>query len=142
MSIHSELRGDNVHQPKGAEGASNGQVMQATGVGTTAWVDLFIKEYLPRLTVEALGSYVSSPLADTTGITEIPTEIRPLNEGVTERDELVNENFAALTAAVNNSNTYLYENVNKVVTDFSLLEAKVNAIISLLQKLKIARETY
>lgn len=142
MSIHSELKGDNVHQPKGAEGASNGQVIQASGVGTTSWVDLFIREYLPLLAVEALGSYTSSPLTDATGITEIPREIRPLNEGVTERDELVNENFAALTAAVNNSNTYLYENVNKVVTDFSLLEAKVNAIISLLQKLNIARETY
>lgn len=142
MSIHSELRGANVHQPKGAEGASNGQVIQATGVGTTTWVDLFIREYLPLLVIEAIGEYTPTPLADNTGISEIPGEIRPLNEGVTEKDELINENFAAVTAAINNCNEFLTDNVSKVSADITLLNDKVNAVISLLQKLNIARETY
>lgn len=142
MSIHSELRGANVHQPKGAEGASNGQVIQATGVGTTTWVDLFIRDYLPLLVIEAVGEYTPTPLTDSTGITEIPEEIRPLNEGVTERDELINENFAAVTAAINNCNEFLTDNVSKVSTDINQLNAKLNAVISLLQRLNIARETY
>lgn len=142
MSIHSELRGANVHQPKGAEGASNGQVIQATGTGLTAWVDLFIRDYLPLLVIETLGDFTSTPLTDNTGISEIPTEIKPLNEGVTEKDEVTNENFAAVTAAINNCNTYLTDNITKLSTDLSLLNTKLNAVISLLQKINIARETY
>lgn len=142
MSIHAELRGANVHQPKGAEGASNGQVIQATGGGTTSWVDLFIREYLPLLVIEAIGSYTPNALTDETGVETIPTAIKPLNEGVTDKDAVTNENFAAVTAAINNCNAYLTENGVKVATDINQLSAKINAVITLLQNLNIARETY
>lgn len=141
MSIHSELRGADVHQPKGAEGASNGQVMQATGVGTTTWVDLFIREYLPLLVIEALGEYTPITLTDNTGITEIPTEIKPLNEGVTEKDEVTNENFAAVTAAINNCTTFLTENSARIDRDLSALKDRINAVILVLEKLNITRSS-
>lgn len=36
---HSSITDPNIHEPKGAAGASAGQIMEATGTGSTQWVD-------------------------------------------------------------------------------------------------------
>lgn len=149
MSIHSELLGDNVHQPKGAHLAEKGQVMMASGVGTTSWVDLFLETIIPQLVIASLVTeqtsieeitYTPFTLTDNTAVSEIPTSVEPLNEGVTDKDSLTNENFAAVVKAVNSINTSLEANTSRIDGDIKLLAVKLNNLIAALQATNIIKE--
>lgn len=112
MSIHSQLRGANVHQPKGAENANNGQVIKADGTGSTSWVDLFINRLLVPLDV-------TLPIEDNTGVSTEETTVE------TTSNTTIDKNFHAVV-------TYMNDNI-------STLTNKVNELITLLQDLKITR---
>ena len=112
MSIHSQLTGANVHQPKGAESANNGQVIKADGTGSTSWVDLFINRLLVPLSTPL-------PVTDNTGVSTEETTVE------TTSDATIDKNFHAVV-------TYMNDNVSALTT-------KVNELITLLQDLKITR---
>lgn len=149
MSIHSELLGDNVHQPKGAHLAEKGQVMMASGVGTTSWVNLFLETIIPQLVIASLVTeqtsieeitYTPFTLTDNTAVSEIPTSVEPLNEGVTDKDSLTNENLAAIVNAVNSLNTFLTDNTTRIDGDIKLIATKLNSLIAALQATNIIKE--
>lgn len=122
MSIHSELIGENVHQPKGANTASNGQVIKADGTGLTSWVDLFIN----RLLTASAASYTGSNITDNSGVETEETTIEAASDAV------VNKNFHAIVTALNANNASL-------ATQITALNSKLNEVITLLQDLNIAR---
>lgn len=122
MSIHSELIGDNVHQPKGANTASNGQVIKADGTGLTSWVDLFIN----RLLTQGASSYTGLNVTDNSGVSTEETTVEQTSDAVADK------NFHAIVTALNANNTNLS-------TQITALNAKLNEVISLLQDLNIAR---
>lgn len=112
MSIHSQLTGTNVHQPKGAENALNGQVIKADGTGSTSWVDLFINRLLSPL---------DSPtsITDNSGVSTDETSVE------TTSDTTIDKNFHAIVTYINDNTTALTN--------------KVNELIALLQDLNITR---
>ena len=112
MSTHSELVGANVHQPKGADQASNGQVIKADGTGLTSWVDLFINRLL--VSMPAAGE-----ITDNSGVSTEETSVETTSDTITDK------NFHAVV-------TYMNENIAALTT-------KMNEIITLLQDLKITR---
>lgn len=112
MSIHSQLTGSNVHQPKGAESAQNGQVIKANGTGTTSWVDLFINRLLVPMSAP-------TTVEDNTGVATEETTVE------TTSDTTIDKNFHAVVS---------YTNAN-----ITALTNKVNELITLLQDLNITR---
>lgn len=122
MSIHSELIGDNVHQPKGANTASNGQVIKADGTGLTSWVDLFIN----RLLTASAASYTGADVTDNSGVVTDETTIE------TTSDAVADKNFHAIVTALNANNTSLSSQI-------ATLNSKLNEVITLLQDLNITR---
>ena len=112
MSIHSQIIGANVHQPKGADQASNGQVIKADGTGLTSWVNLFIGRLLTNLASLAV-------VTDNSGVATEETSIE------TTGTTTVDKNFHAIVSAMNANN--------------AALESKINEITTLLQDLNITR---
>lgn len=112
MSIHSQLTGSNVHQPRGAESASNGQVITADGTGSTSWVDLFINRLLAAISVPAT-------ITDNTGVSTDETTVE------TTSDAVIDKNFHAVV-------TYMNTNTTAIIN-------KLNELITLLQDLNITR---
>lgn len=121
----------------------------ASGVGTTSWVDLFLETIIPQLVIASLVTeqntieeiaYTPITLTDNTAVLEIPTSVEPLNEGVTDKDALTNENFAAVVKAVNSINTSLEANTSRIDGDIKLLAVKLNNLIAALQATNIIKE--
>lgn len=138
MSIHSELIGDNVHQPKGADTASNGSVIKALGNGLTSWAPLFISRLLTSLTNTAVA-FTGASVTDNTAVATEETSVEELNDGVLDKDALINKNFHAVVSAMNANTTDLGTQITNINTDLDNLTNKVNEIITLLQDLNITR---
>lgn len=138
MSIHSQLIGENVHQPKGADTAENGQVIKALGNGLTEWVNLFLSRLVAAISTTS-ASYTGTDITDNTAVATEETSVEELNDGVLDKDALINKNFHAVASIVNANNTALTTAITNLDTDITDLTSKLNEVITLLQDINIAR---
>ena len=103
MSIHSQLTGSNVHQPRGAESASNGQVIKADGTGSTSWVDLFINRLLTTMATP-------TTVTDNTGVSTEETSVE------TTSNTVIDKNFHAVVTNINANTTAIINKLNELIT--------------------------
>lgn len=138
MSIHSQLIGDNVHQPKGADTALNGQAIKALGNGLTEWVNLFLGRLIANISTTST-SYTGTTITDNTAVATDETSVEELNEDVLDKDALINKNFHAVASIMNENTTAIETAITTLDTDIVDLTSKLNDIITLLQDVSIAR---